>query len=184
MKLNQKAESFVVHFGEMGSRWGFNRTVGQMLALLVIHPQPLNADDFTEILYISRGNVSMALKELQSWRLVRVHRIQGDRKDYFTVAGSIWDMAQTVFEERRKREIEPTLSVLRSNLLDTPETDEEAYAQQQMAELLTLLEQVTQWAQQLSTLTPSQLQGLLKLGSGVGKVLELKDRITGQLKTD
>lgn len=122
----------------------------------------------------------MGIKELQSWRLVRVQRYAGDRKDYFTTAGSIWDMAQTVFEERRKREIEPTLSVLRTNLLDEPESDQEAYAHSQMSELLTLLEQLTHWAQQLNDLSPSQLQGLLKLGSGVSKVLELKDRLTGR----
>lgn len=184
MKLNPTAENFVVHFGEMGSRWGFNRTVGQMLALLVIHPEPLNAEDIAETLHVSRGNVSMGLKELQSWRLVRVQRVHGDRKDYFTVSGSIWELAQTVFEERRKREIEPTLSVLRSNLLDEPKSDEEAFAQQQMSDLLTLLEQLTNWAQQLNNLSPGQLQGLLRLGSGVGKVLDLKDRIIGQPKPD
>jgi len=180
MKLSAKNENFVVHFGEMGSRWGFNRTVGQMLALLVIHPQPLNADDIAEALHISRGNVSMGIKELQSWRLVRVQRVVGDRKDYYCTAGSLWDMAQTVFEERRKREIEPTLSVLRTNLLDEPESEQEQYAQKQMSEMLNLLEQLTHWAQQLNDLTPNQLQSLLKLGSGVSKVLELKDRMTSR----
>ncbi len=184
VKLNKKTEDFVVHFGEMGSRWGFNRTVGQMLALLVIHPEPLNADDMAEALHVSRGNVSMGLKELQSWRLVRVQRVAGDRKDYFTTAGSLWDMAQTVFEERRKREIEPTLTILRSSLLEEPETDQERYAHQQMSELLSLLEQLTNWAQQLNQLSPAQLQGLLKLGSGVSKVLELKDRIQGSAKSE
>lgn len=177
MKLTTQTQSFVAHFGEMGSKWGFNRTVGQMLALLVIHPEAINADDISAALHISRGNVSMGLKELQSWRLIKIERKPGDRKDYYTVAGSVWALALTVFEERRKREIDPTLSVLRTALLETPETDAEKFANQQMTELHELLENVTAWGEQLKDLSPGQLQGLMKIGSGVGKVLELKDKI-------
>ena len=121
-----------MHFGEMGNKWGFNRTVGQMYALLVISDAPLSANDIAELLSISRGNVSMGLKELQSWRLVQQFHKPGDRKDYFQALGSIWDMANRVFEERRKREIEPTLSLLRDILLDTPANKSEKYAQQRL----------------------------------------------------
>ena len=113
-------ETFVMHFGEMGSRWGFNRTVGQMYALLVITENPISANEIADALSISRGNVSMGLKELQSWRLIQMHHKPGDRKEYFQTNGSIWDMANRVFEERRKREMDPTLSLLRDILLDTP----------------------------------------------------------------
>ena len=84
MTLTASSEAFVLHFGEMGSRWGFNRTVGQIYALLVIHEEPLNADQIGELLSISRSNVSMGIKELQSWRLVTLHHKPGDRKDYFS----------------------------------------------------------------------------------------------------
>ena len=180
IELTTKAEAFVSHFGEMGSRWGFNRTVGQMLALLVIHSRPLNADQLSATLSISRGNVSMGLKELQSWRLIRTERIAGDRKDYFTSAGSIWDMAHTVFEERKKREIDPTLSLLRTHLLDDPKSDEEQFAQEKIHELHDLLELVTEWAGHLNNLSADQLQTLMKMGSGIGKVLEVKDKLLGK----
>ena len=93
MELPTELESFVVHFGEMGSRWGFNRTVGQMLAVIVFTEQALNADQIAKMLGISRGNVSMGIKELQSWQLIRVHHQPGDRKDYFKPAGTIWELA-------------------------------------------------------------------------------------------
>ena len=170
-------ESFVMHFGEMGSRWGFNRTVGQMYALLVISDEPLSANDIAEALSISRGNVSMGLKELQSWRLVQQHHKPGDRKDYFMALGSIWDMAQRVFEERRKREIDPTLSMLRDILLDEPANESERYAQQQLQQIHDLLETITKWTQELQHMSPEKLTTLMKLGSGVGKVLDMKDKL-------
>ena len=184
MKLSEKAQSFVMHFGEMGSRWGFNRTVGQMMALLVISPEPLNADQIAETLDVSRGNVSMGLKELQSWRLIKLQHQPGDRKDYFTEAGSVWLMARTVMEERRKREIDPTLSLLRSNLIEQPDNDDEHYVHERMTELLELLEFVTQWADQLGGLSPAQLENLMKLGAGVTKLFDLKDKVMGKNDND
>jgi DNA-binding transcriptional regulator GbsR (MarR family) len=176
MQMSPMIESFVLHFGEMGSKWGFNRTVGQLFALLVVMEKPLTANEIAEALSISRGNVSMGLKELQSWRLVQVNHIPGDRKDYFTANGSIWDMANKVFEERRKREIEPTLSLLRDLLLDKPANDMESHAQDRLNEIHDLLEMTTQWSVELQHLGPEKLQTLMKLGSGVGKVLDVKDR--------
>ncbi|SEA61452.1 GbsR/MarR family transcriptional regulator [Alkalimonas amylolytica] len=177
MRMTPMIESFVCHFGEMGSRWGFNRTVGQIYALLVINQQPLCANDIGELLGISRGNVSMGLKELHSWQLVQTTHRPGDRKDYYQSRGSIWDMANRVFEERRKREIDPTLSLLRDILLDEAGNAEEAYAQERIAEIHDLLENITDWAQSLQSLSPEKLNTLMKLGSGVGKVLEFKDKL-------
>lgn len=176
MTMTSMIETFVMHFGEMGSRWGFNRTVGQMYALLVISEEALSANDIADALNISRGNVSMGLKELQSWRLVQMHHVQGDRKDYFKSLGSIWDMANKVFEERRKREMDPTLSLLRDILLDTPANDQEKYAQHQLQEIHDLLENITKWSEELQRLSPEKLETLMKLGSGVGKVLDIKDK--------
>ncbi|GAA6167201.1 GbsR/MarR family transcriptional regulator [Sessilibacter corallicola] len=179
MKLTEQTRAFIMHFGEMGSRWGFNRTVGQMMALLVIHEEALNADQIAEVLEISRGNVSMGLKELQSWRLVKLQHKPGDRKDYFTAIGSVWLMARTVMEERQKREIDPTLSLLRSNLLDQTDNNIDEYAYHRMEEIHNLLEFVVQWTDQLSSLSPAQLESLMKLGSGVSKLLELKGKVLG-----
>ncbi|WP_160152535.1 GbsR/MarR family transcriptional regulator [Microbulbifer sp. ALW1] len=184
MKLTNQAQAFVLHFGEMGSRWGFNRTVGQMFALLTIHNEPVNADQLAEALKISRGNVSMGLKELQAWRLIELHHQPGDRKDYFTAAGSIWDLARTVFEERRKRELDPSLTLLRQLLLNDPRDEQEAAAQEKIQEVYSLLEMLDQFANTLSKLDEKDLLKLMKLGSGLSKLLELKSRAGSAIKKE
>lgn len=184
MHLSSKTENFIAHCGEMGNRWGFNRTVGQMIGLLLISEQPLNAAEISETLSISRGNVSMGLKELQSWRLIQQHRVSGDRKEYYRPAGTIWDLANRVFEERRKREIDPTLSLLRDNLMEEPATNQEIYAQQRMQEMHDLLETITKWAAELQRLNPERLQSLMKLGSGITRVMDVTDKFLKTPKTD
>lgn len=176
MKLSPQTQAFVLHFGEMGSRWGFNRTVGQMFALLTIRPEPLNADQLAEALQISRGNVSMGLKELQAWRLVELHHLPGDRKEYFTAAGSVWDLARRVLEERRRRELDPTLTLLRQLLLEEPQDEHEVVAQEKMREVYGLLELLEQFADTLGRLEQKELRKLMKLGSGISKLLALKGK--------
>ncbi len=176
MNLPPNIESLVVHFGEMGSRWGFNRTVGQMLALIVFSEIPLNADQIAESLGISRGNVSMGLKELQSWRLIRTQPQPGDRKDYFIPNGTVWELGLQVMQERRKREVDPTLSMLRGQLMNSDD-DSNNYAQQKMREIHDLLELLIGWFDDIHKMNPDNLKTLLKLGSGVGKVLDMKDKV-------
>ena len=106
--MSPLVRSFVAHFGEMGSRWGINRTVGQIYALIFVSPRPLNADEMAEALEFSRSNVSMGLKELQAWRLVRLKHLPGDRREYFEAPGDAWEIFRTLAEERRRREVEPT----------------------------------------------------------------------------
>lgn len=180
MHMTPMIETFVMHFGEMGNRWGFNRTVGQMYALLVIAETPLSANQIAEALSISRGNVSMGLKELQSWQLIKQHHVPGDRKEYYQAAGSIWEMANKVFEERRKREMDPTLSLLRDILLDTPANSAEQHAQVKLQEIHNLLEAISKWTSELQSLDPSTLNNLMKLGSGVSKVIDLKNKLTNR----
>ena len=177
MKLSPHAESFVFHFGEMGSRWGFNRTVGQLFALLVINEHPLCADDLTQALSISRGNVSMGLKELQSWQLVRRVHQPGERKEFYASADNVWDMAIKVLEERRKRELDPTLSLLRSLLLDADNSSTETYAHDRIKEIHDLLELIANWSNDLQHLNPDNLRSLMKLGAGVSKVLDFKGKL-------
>jgi DNA-binding transcriptional regulator GbsR (MarR family) len=174
MQISTETETFVVHFGEMASRWGFNRTVGQMLALMVLSEKPLNADDIAAALRVSRGNVSMAAKELQSWQLIKVHREPGDRKDYLMANGSIWELAQRVMSERRKREVDPTLSVVRGLLMDI---DEDSHARAQIQEMHDLLELFTKWFDDVQSMKPEHLKALMKMGAGVGRVLEMTNRL-------
>ncbi len=173
-------QACVMHFGEMGSRWGINRTVGQMYALLVLSSEPLTADQIAESLGFSRSNVSMGLKELQSWELVRLQHIPGDRKEYYSAPAEIWDIAKTLMEQRRKREIDPTLSTLRDLLMTKPAGAEEKYAQQRMQEMHDLIEMLTKWTTEIQRLDAARLQKLLKLGNNLGKVLDIKDKLLGK----
>lgn len=168
-------EAFVVHFGEMGSRWGINRTVGQIYALLFVTDRPLNADEISTTLGISRSNVSMSLKELEAWQLVTLSRKPGDRREYYTTLGSVWDIFKAVAAERRRREVEPTLSMLRQELLRTPASDEERHALARMREMYELAEQANQWFDELQRLSPESMRQLMRLGSQVQKFLVAKD---------
>jgi DNA-binding transcriptional regulator GbsR (MarR family) len=171
---------FIAHFGEMGSKWGINRTVGQIYALLYIAPQALNADEIAETLAVSRSNVSMGLKELQAWRLVRLRHQPGDRREYFEAPDNVWEIFRVLAEERRRREIEPTLSMLRTALLETPQGDAERHAQQRMREMHDLIDRLMSWFDDVQKLAPETALQLMGMGSTVTKVLELKDRLTGR----
>jgi DNA-binding transcriptional regulator GbsR (MarR family) len=172
-------QRFVLHFGEMGSRWGVNRTVGQIYALLYVSPQPLNADEIAEGLGLSRSNVSMGLKELQSWRLVHLQHRPGDRREYFATPEDVWSIFQVLAEERRKREVDPTLSMLRNALLESPGDPAERHAQARMREMHDLIELLTGWFEELQSMDRERLLELMKLGKKVGKLLDARDRFLG-----
>lgn len=178
MNLPPLIQATVLHFGEMGSKWGINRTVGQIYALLYVSQQPLNADEIAEKLGFSRSNVSMGLKELDSWRLIRLQHLPGDRREYFSAPEDIWAIFRTLAEERRKREIDPTLTMLRDVLLADPASTEERHAQRRLAEMHDLIELVTGWFLDVQKLEPKTLIQLMKLGSRVQKFLELKDKLS------
>jgi DNA-binding transcriptional regulator GbsR (MarR family) len=171
---------FVAHFGEMGSRWGINRTVGQIYALLYLSPKPLCADEIAETLEFSRSNVSMGLKELQAWRLARLRHFAGDRREFFEAPPDVWEIFRVLAEERRRREIEPTLSMLRTALLETPKTDAERHAQQKMRDMHDLIDRLMTWFDDVQKLAPETAMQLMGMGATVTRVLELKDRLSGK----
>jgi DNA-binding transcriptional regulator GbsR (MarR family) len=177
MSLTPLSQAFVLHFGEMGSRWGINRTVGQIYALLYVSPDPLCADDIVEKLGVSRSNVSMGLRELQTWNLVLLKHLPDDRRDFFTTPDDVWQILRTLAEERKKREVDPTLSVLREILMQNPTDEAERHAQARMAEMHGLIEQLTNWYDDVKKLETDRLATLLSLGARVTKFLEVKDRI-------
>jgi DNA-binding transcriptional regulator GbsR (MarR family) len=172
MNLPPLVQAFVLHFGEMGSRWGINRTVGQIYALLYLSPQALNAEEMAEKLGFSRSNVSMGLKELDSWRLLRLHHKPGDRREYFTTPEDLWVIMRTLAEERRKREIDPTLSMLRDVLLEHPASEEERHAQDRMRAMHEHISLLVHWYEDVQKLETARLVSLLKLGSAIGKVTD------------
>lgn len=171
--------SFVAHFGEMGSRWGINRTVGQIYALIYVAPRPINADEIAEELSFSRSNVSMGLKELQAWRLVSLRHLPGDRREYFEAPSDAWDVFRTLAEERRRREIEPTLSMLRSALLETPSCEQDRIAQERMGSMQELIEMLMLWFDEVQALDRETLEKLLRMGARVQKLLDFTEKVRG-----
>ena len=171
--LSPLVRSFVAHFGEMGSRWGINRTVGQIYALIYVSPLSLNADDIAERLEFSRSNVSMGLKELQAWRLVRLRHLPADRREYFEAPGDAWEVFRTLAEERRRREIEPTLSMLRAAIMEEVQTEADRHAQARMKEMYELIEMLSSWFDDMQRLDAETLAQLMKMGAKVQRLLEV-----------
>src|SRR5215472_11059281 len=116
--LTAVQQKFVLHWGEMGTRWGINRTVAQIHALLYISPELLNAEDIAETLAVARSNVSTSLKELQGWRIVRLVHVMGDKRDHFESMRDVWEMFRVVLDERKRREIDPTVGMLEECLTE------------------------------------------------------------------
>ena len=177
--LSELSRQFVSHFGEMGSRWGINRTVGQIYALLYLSQQPLNADEIADTLEFSRSNVSMGLKELQAWRLVQQRHQPGDRREYFQAPQDVWDIFMRLAEERRRREIEPTQSMLRTAMLEEVQTDEDRYAQQRMREMYELIDRLMNWFDDVQRMSPETALQLMSMGSAITRLLDLKNKIKG-----
>lgn len=184
MKLSPLQEEFVLHFGEMGSRWGINRTVGQIYALLFVTEGPLNAEQISERLGFSRSNVSMGLKELQAWKLVRLKHLPGDRREYFTTPEDLWEIVRTLVEERKRREIDPTLSKLRELQFTDRNEESDPYAYKRIEDLTEMIELLTGWYDDVNKLETHRLIQLLSLGAAVqdfldkaGRVIPLRRRV-------
>lgn len=163
-------QKYILHWGEMGTRWGVNRTVSQIHALLYLSPDALSAEDIAEMLSVARSNVSTSIKELQSWGLVEVVQVLGDRRDYFTARGDTWEMLMTIMEGRKRREIEPTLTLLRQCVLEM-ESDRETPQQvkDKIASMLTFVSTLSEWFDQVKSLPRSTLVKLMKMGATVVK---------------
>ncbi|MEL6607753.1 MAG: GbsR/MarR family transcriptional regulator [Pseudomonadota bacterium] len=168
----------------MGSRWGIARTVGQTYAVLFIKQDPLCADDLVDALGVSRSNISMSLKELQAWNLVRHRNVKGDRRDFFTTPDDMWQIVRTLIEERKKREIDPTLTKLRELQMQEP-GPENAYAHEKVTEMRELIEGLTSFYDELNQLETQRLVALIKMGAklrklvtGTAKILPLTSQTT------
>lgn len=171
MKLNPVAERFVLHWGEMGSRWGVNRTVSQIHALLFITGKALAADEITETLGVARSNVSNSLKELQSWKLIRVTHVMGDRRDHFETSTDVWELFRTIVRQRKEREFDPTIAVLR-DCLDSKDLGKESpEAQARVRETLELMQNLSHWGDEMLRLEPSTLMKVMRLGSKIQGLL-------------
>jgi DNA-binding transcriptional regulator GbsR (MarR family) len=164
-------ERFVLHWGEMGARWGVNRTVSQIHALLFVNGAPLTAEDIAETLGVARSNVSNSLRELQNWNLVRITHILGDRRDFFETSTDPWVLMRVIVRERKMREFDPTVNMLAETINDPQFEREPADRQQRIRETHNLMNSLGTWADDMLQLEPSTLTKLLRLGSKVQKFL-------------
>ncbi len=178
MELKPVAKRFVLHWGEMGSTWGVNRTVAQIHALLFITGRPLNADEITETLDVARSNVSMSLKELSNWNLIRSVPLMGDRRDHYETTTDVWELFRTVVRERKSREFDPTIEVLRDCLKSGDIASEDKAAQLRIKETLALMEALSAWASEMIRLEPSTMMKVIKLGAKVQHLVHGKPSAT------
>jgi DNA-binding transcriptional regulator GbsR (MarR family) len=163
---------YVLHWGEMGNRWSVNRSVAQIHALLFLADRPLAADEIQQILGIARSNVSNSLKELQGWELVRLVHLPGDRRDHFEAKQDPWDMLMTIVEGRKRREIDPTLAILKECVREA-ETDGETPTEvkAKLEEMQALTEQLSGWYDQMRHIPKPVLMKLLGLGAKVAAMV-------------
>ena len=106
MELSPTLTRFVLHWGEMGARWGVNRTVSQIHALLYLTGRPMHADELCETLVVARSNVSTSLRELQNWGLVRLVHLSDDRRDHYETSTHVWELMRTIVRERQRRVVD------------------------------------------------------------------------------
>ena len=171
-ELSPVMRKFILHWGEMGTRWGINRTVAQTHALLYISPKPLSAEEISKTLSVARSNVSTCLRELQSWGLIHVVHVLGDRRDHFESLKDVWEMFRLVLDGRKRREVDPTLAILRESVTALEKAGPgDAYTKERLVEMLDFFEIMTSWYQQIHQMPMKTVLKLVKLGGRVQKLL-------------
>jgi DNA-binding transcriptional regulator GbsR (MarR family) len=172
MELTGATRDFVLHWGEMGTRWGVNRTVAQVHALLYLSPEPLTAEEIAATLSVARSNVSTSLRELQNWELARVTHRMGDRRDHFQTSHDVWELFMTVIEQRMAREVEPTLTMLhRCAAQARAERDAPPEVAARIGAMAEFLQEMHNWYSEMRKLPPATLRSLLHVGTGITRFL-------------
>jgi DNA-binding transcriptional regulator GbsR (MarR family) len=171
VELTPVGRRFVLHWGEMGTRWGVNRTVSQIHALVYLLGRPMHAEEIAATLRVARSNVSTSLRDLLHWNLVRVVHRMDDRRDYFETARDPWDLLRTIVRERKAREFDPTIGVLRECIGDPAFGREDAATRARLAETLALMEAISSWTDEMLRLDTATLTRLMKMGDKVRTLL-------------
>lgn len=173
MQLTPAVEKYVLHWGEMGTRWGTNRTVAQIQALLYLSPEPLRADQICELLSVARSNVSTSIRELQGFGLVRMTHVLGDRRDYFESIHDVWELFRVIIEQRKQRELNPTLSMLRECADQVEgEAGADPVTKARIRNMLEFVESTSTWYEQIQDIPTTTLTKLMKLGKGITKLVK------------
>jgi DNA-binding transcriptional regulator GbsR (MarR family) len=179
MALSRTAREFILHWGEMGSRWGVNRTVAQVHALLYLSPDPLTAEDIADALSVARSNVSTSLRELQNWQLVQTIPQMGDRRDFFATSHDVWQLFLIVIQQRVEREIEPTIAAL-DRLAAEARAEKQPEVTARIAAMHAFLQELHGWYDQMVKLPPATLHSLIAMGARVTKWLPGSHKTKGK----
>jgi DNA-binding transcriptional regulator GbsR (MarR family) len=171
MHLTPAMQAFILHWGEMGAKWGVNRSVAQIHALLHIATDPLDAEEIADTLGLARSNVSTGLKELQGWKLVKASRALGDRRDTFTSIQDMFDLASVVVEGRREREFAPTIAALRDVAVEAESDATPAAVKARMKETLETMQMFDDWYRDMSRLPRGVQLAMLKLGAKLARFI-------------
>jgi len=171
IQISEQGNQFILHWGEMGSRWGINRTVSQIHAFLYYIGKPANAEQISETLQVARSNVSNSLKELQNWNLIHVTHMMGDRRDYFETSLDIWQLFRTVITERKAREFDPTVKFLQTFLDDNKFNNDEIEAKNRVKAMLELMQTLSVWGDEMINLKPETLTKIMKYGAKIQKLI-------------
>lgn len=167
------AQNFILHWGEMGTKWGINRTVAQIHALLFISEEPLNAEDICNRLGVARSNVSNSLKELQNWGIVNVVHLPDDRRDHFESVKDVYELFRIIATERKRREIDPTLRNLRKSADEAGETNDpaDAHAKGQLEDLLEFFEMISDFYEKMDRMPTKSAVKMFRMGDKIAKTL-------------
>lgn len=175
MQMTPAVQKYVLHWGEMGTRWGTNRTVAQIHALLYLSPSPMHADQICELLSVARPNVSTSIRELQSYGLVRMTHTLGDRRDYFETIYDVWELFRVIIEQRKQRELNPTLTMLKSCADEVDkEADTDALTKQRIHDMLEFVQTTSTWYDDVRDIPSPTLKKIMRLGRSITKLVAKK----------
>jgi DNA-binding transcriptional regulator GbsR (MarR family) len=171
--LTPVMKKIILHWGEMGSSWGINRTVAQIYALLYLSPEPLTADEISACLAIARSTVSTGLHELQAWGVVKVLHELGDRRDHFTTMNDIWEIFRVILDERKRREIDPTIEVLQESVQEIQsQAADQTYVEERVKDMLDFFVDVTAVYEQYERIPTKRLKELFRMGNKLNVIFE------------
>jgi len=172
--LTSIQQQYILHWGEMGTRWGINRTVAQIHALLYLSPRPLAAEEIAETLTVARSNVSTSVRELESWGLVRPVHVLGDRREHYETLKDVGEMFRMIVEQRKRREMDPTIQLLRRCLGELEGKGGDAYTRERLQEMAEFFATATAAYDEINQLSPDTLRGLLKMRGKIRKLFRVK----------
>ena len=175
--LPPAVKRFVLEWGSLGERWGVNRSVSQIYALLYASKEPMAAEQIADTLGIARSNVSNSLRELQGWNIIRSVPILGDRRTFYTAETDLWNLMSRIAAGRKARELDPAAAALRECVeLTRDDRQVDPVVQLRLREMLDFVERLSRWYDQMIALPRSKVTSLMKLGSGIARLLDRGSR--------